>query len=229
MLEPKDRLRRVNEEKMISRLIPDGPPFAMYDIGVGCYNEFRTLKEVWPSMELFGCEPHPEEFKAVRPLFDGNLLDVALGSADRLPSTSGCWMTLSDVGQGGSSFRKDMSGRKFPVIVWTLDEFDRWAGEPNRILLWLDVEDAELEVLQSGPELLKSGRVHWLNVETRDVAGHPGAPCTKDINDHLAKFGYVPVHRYNVNGAYPEAPGDVVYFKQGVKPLLPCNGGVQLP
>lgn len=56
------RERRVPEELEIYRLIPAGrEPAALYDVGVGCYNEFRTLKIVWPNLNVYGCEPNPAE------------------------------------------------------------------------------------------------------------------------------------------------------------------------
>jgi hypothetical protein len=84
-------------------------------------------------------------------------------------------------------------------------------------LLWADVEGHELEVLRGGKELLASGRVHWLNLETRgymDKTLYPNYPTTADIDVYLKAYGYKNVYRYGVQGSYPEAPGDCIYVKE---------------
>ncbi len=75
----------------------------------------------------------------------------------------------------------------------------------------MDVEGSELAALQGGQALLSSGRVRWINLESRDVAPIPGHPTTAEIDALLASHGYDKVLRYNVHGDYPEAPGDNVY------------------
>lgn len=220
------RDRRIPEELMISRLVPDGPPLAMYDLGVGCFSEWRTLKIMWPSMQLFGCEPNLETYNELLPMFGGKLSLLAISDENGFAD-----LALTSAAEGGSTLKPGMGkGRQLEwVLTMTLDRYDALCGSPDRILLWMDIEGSELDAIRGGGKLLSSGRVHWLNVETRDADGREGHPTTADINAALAVHGYVPVHRYNVQGAYPEAPGDMIYFKQGVVPLLPCNGGVQLP
>lgn len=210
------RYRRVPEEALIAQFIPNGAPTALYDIGVGPRSEFLTLKLIYPDLEVFGCEPHAEEVEELKSIFPGRLVQCAIGSNSGLGI-----LYKSKLGLGGSSLK---SGRgvtdEAPVDIWTLDDFDAWAGRKDRILLWMDIEDGELDALQSGHNLLRSGRVEWLNIETRDVPGHEGSPSTKDIVDFLHPYGYVPIERYNVQGPYPEAPGDVIFFKVGVVPLI---------
>lgn len=212
------RERRIPEELMVYKLIPNGPPLAMYDLGVGCFYEFRTLKIVWPEMQLFGCEPCPEEYLNVQPIFDGKLAPVAIGKVSGKQK-----LFLTPAAQGGSTLFGSHEHRDtVDVDVWTLDQFDEWAGKPNKILLWMDIEGSELDALKSGVELLNSGRIEWLNIETRDSVSGPviDHPTTQQVSNFLSDYGYVRVHRYNVQGAYPEAAGDTIYFKRGVKPLL---------
>lgn len=223
------RLRRIPEEWFISALIADGPPLAMYDIGVGCFNEFRTLKRVWPAMKLYGCEPCPEAWQELLPIFDGQLLQVAIGKEDgkRILHMTPAYM-------GGSTLYPDPNDSVRPQVevdTWTLDRFDRWAGEPDKILLWMDIEGAELEAVAGGARLLSSGRVKWINTETR-TAPFAGHPTTAQMNEALGKHGFYPVHRYNQQGAYPEAAGDVIYFhRSAAGPLeigTPYNGGAHV-
>lgn len=224
----KCRYHRRDAEEMIAKLMPDGPPLAMYDLGIGPYAEFETLKAIWPGMALFGCEPDPYEYGQVKGMFcrlGGVIADVAVGLETGRRDFNVC-----KPGLGGGSLHWIGGNRQETISVetWSLDLFDRWAGQPDRILLWADIEGAELEALQGGKELLGSGRVWWLNVETRHVAKEGLPCCTKDVTDLLDSYGYAAVHRYNVHGSYPEAAGDMVYFRKGVQPLIPASCGQPL-
>ena len=218
------REHRIPEERMITRLIPNGPPQALYDIGVGCYYEFRTLKIIYPELRVFGVEPDPEEYADLLPIFGGTLFNCALGWEHG-------WRNFEATGKGkgGGSFYRAHDSRftTINVEVRTLDDFDSTVGgyQYDKILLWLDVEDSELDVLEGGKNLLRSGRVEWMNIETRHQ-NEPGMPTTAKVSAFLADYGYRPVHRYNVNGEYPEAAGDTVYFKNGVEPLIPAEKGM---
>ena len=233
MSKVKDRYRRRSQEQLISLLIPDGPPSAMYDLGVGPYAEFQTLKEIWPDMQVFACEPDPYEFLQALPLVEaigGKLVRVAIVGRDK--SGLDVDFHTCDPGQGGGSLHDlGSNGRGIiRTLGWSLDDFDIWAiSQSNiihdRILLWADIEGSELEMLRGGQELLRSGRVHWINLETRDHDDRPNRPTTLDITKFLHDFGYDPVHRYGVQGDYPEAPGDTIYFRRGVVPLLPPSSG----
>lgn len=85
---------RTSAENMIRAYII-GSPNAMYDIGVGIYSEWETLKNAYPSMEVFGCEPCPEEYAVLKPIFNGKLLQV--GVAETAGKRQ---LHVSDVGTG---------------------------------------------------------------------------------------------------------------------------------
>lgn len=118
-------------------------------------------------------------------------------------------------GEGRSSFHFPPEGQTVEEVeVWTLDRFDAFAGRRGNVLLWMDTEGAELEAIAGGSALLGSGRVRWINVETRD-APVPGHPTTREVSAALGAYGYRHVRRYNVQGDYPEVPGDTIYFASG--------------
>lgn len=55
----------------------------MYDIGVGPKSEWRTLGQKYPAMKVFGCEPHPGQYKKLLTSnFPGPLANVAIGMSD---------------------------------------------------------------------------------------------------------------------------------------------------
>ncbi len=225
------RERRIPEEMMIARMMPkDDKPLAFYNMGAGCFYEWRTLKIVWPWLKVFGCEPCPDAYKELVPLYTGVLLNIAVGAE---AGKQDLYLTHQD--QAGSTLKpapSELSRAKVTVDVWTLDQFDEWAGKPKDVLLWMDIEGSELDALRGGTRLLESGRVRWINLETRDKCPDDclkGHPTTAQINAFLVQYDFVPVHRYNVQGDYPEAAGDMIYFKRGSVPVLACNWGVLDP
>jgi hypothetical protein len=96
------------------------------------------------------------------------------------------------------------------VKVWTLDRFDEQMGQPERILLWIDIEGNELAAFRSGPRLLASGRVRWINLEER-CAGHRPAEgwCDpRELDSFLTLNGYKRVAEYNRHATHQ----DVIYI-----------------
>lgn len=189
------------------------PPTAMYDIGVGIYSEWLTLKSLYRNMNVYGCEPHPDEYKELLPIFNGQLKNVAISSENGEAD-----IYLTPLGKGGSRMSVErQTDRPIKIETWTLDKFDEWANKEERILLWMDIEGHELIALKSGIKLLESRRVKWLNLETRNNMDEDWKeyPLTKDINKFLANYGYRNVYRYNVQGTYREAPGDCIYVLEG--------------
>jgi len=200
-------------ESIISRYVPAGTsPQALYDIGVGSKTEWQTLGSIYPGMCIFGCEPDPVQFQ--RLLAQGlNIKPVAIGT-DR----SAVLHIPSDRMSSSLFSLEKLYGNPTvelkTVEMQTLDEFDDWAGKPHDILLWLDIEGSELDALRSGPNLLRSGRVKWLNLEERCVDARApyrdwpsGWSHPHDLTALLNSYGYQRVLEYNYHGTHQ----DVIY------------------
>lgn len=197
--------RQEKFEAVICRFIR-GNPDAMYDIGVGPKSEWRTLGKKYPRMRIFGCEPHPLTREAVLAAgFPGPLANVAIGENEGTA-------TLYDVGptmMQSTLFPRAGITRQFEVTVQSLDRFDMNAGQPDRILLWMDIEGSELSALRSGRRLLASGRVRWINLEERRKGNRPiDGWCTpKELRQFLADLGFKHVLDYNRHPTHQ----DVIY------------------
>ena len=141
-----------------------GTPGALYDIGVGPKSEWRKLALAYPRMRVCGCEPHPAQHEALRKAkFPGPLVKAAIGEQEGVATLH---VPTHDL-KCCSLLAVPYANTTCEVEVWTLDRFDRQMGCPDRILLWLDVEGSELSALRSGPRLLASGRIRWINLEER--------------------------------------------------------------
>jgi len=191
------------QEAFISRLI-HGAPTTMYNIGVGPKSEYLTLKTIYPNMNIFGCEPLASEYKGLRKRFNGKLHEVAIGEKTGKAEIS----YHRDAMMGASILRPvEAADCTKTVKVITLDEFDELCGKPDRILLWADIEGMELSMLKSGPKLLDSGRVRWINLEEHiDDTGD-----RENIQYLLEKFAFRRIMTYNKHQKH----NDVVYVHNG--------------
>jgi len=88
--------------------------------------------------------------------------------------------------------------KRYMVEGMTLDMLDQETGYSDRILLWMDIEGYELEALRTGPQLLSSGRIRWINLEVRSRWNFKKDACTEsEIDEFLAGYGYRKVITYN--------------------------------
>lgn len=159
-------------------------------------DEAQTAKRLWPAIEVIAFEPveRMREWQA-RHGFLGRMIPRAL------------WHEETEVemwgidGPTGSSVLPLPNGARLPdrVRTTTLDIAERQFGPFEDALLWLDIEGAELEALQGGRELLASGRVLLINVETCDR--ELGARAA--IGELLKGCGYHCAERWNsASGAH---------------------------
>lgn len=199
-------ITQTKHERTIAKFInPSSPPQTLYDIGVGPKTEWKTLAAVYPGMRIFGCEPNPAMYAKLTPVFPGPLAQVAISSREGEVDLH----CSPDDPKIATLFDARYAPQVVKVKAWTLDRFDKQMGEQERIILWMDIEGSELDALQSGKELLASGRVRWINLEER----RPGVPtvqgwCTgAEIKEFLSSVGYERVCDYNRHSTHQ----DVIY------------------
>lgn len=183
-------------------LLRSRPPKSFYDIGVGEGDEYKLVKEQFPELSLFGCEPYKSE--RIKD-FNGQLYPFGISPNEEE------YLSVSKVGteNGSISCHDDPDCRNVDrVKCITLDDFDRLCGEPDEIFLWMDIEGFELQAILSGTRLLSSGRVSWINLETRDK---PLADWChrRQLDEVLLPLGFEAVLTYNPLGVHY----DILYQK----------------
>lgn len=179
-------------ERTITEFIPaEKPPRTMYNLGVGNLpkNEASTLKAVYPEMAIYGCEPNLETCRK-RTDYPGQLISAAIRNYSGV-----CQLHLHGNPDMASVFPRCSLSVKTPCL--TLDCFDSMWGHPEDVLLWMDIEGAELEAIEGGGELLRSGRVKWINVELRSTLIAMGEAGENQVEEALQNLGYVLVKKYN--------------------------------
>lgn len=182
-------------ELYITRFI-NAAPIALYDIGVGPKTEWKHLGEHYPEMRLYGIEANPDMcVRIVEAGFSGVLLNKAV--FDRPGSLE--LKVYRDDGLDASllSIDKRPVSKIHLIDCITLDEADTLFGCQQNILLWMDIEGAELSALKSAPNLMKSKRVNWINLEVRENPPWVGGCTASEINAFLVDHGYRKVVEYN--------------------------------
>lgn len=197
--------KQATQEAFIMRYIK-GTPGALYDIGVGPKSEYLTLGEAYPEMRLCGCEPllrlYGEDFRLK---FNGTLLSVAISDEPgEVP------MYYKEENLLNASMLNTNSPKKLMAPAITLDAFDEYNKKPDRILLWADIEGMEYRMLKSGPEILESGRVKWINLEEHSE----NTKQNQKIDALLASFGYKRACEYNKHPRHH----DVIYVHESENP-----------
>lgn len=204
--------QRKNEQYIVRFMTT--PPSALYDIGVGPKTEWLVFRDLFPDLALCGVEANPEMARSIRDNgWSGKLLENAVYSSRGTMKFN----TYMESGLDGSllDIPKRPISSTFTVEAITLDDADREFGKLDNIVLWMDIEGAELTALQSGPELMASRRVKWINLEVRDNPPWVGGCSAGEVDEHLRGMGYVKVADYNhihTTGHY-----DTIYRHESVE------------
>jgi FkbM family methyltransferase len=199
-------------ELFITKYIKNEPG-ALYDIGVGPKSEWKVLGDFYKNMSIFGVEANPDMCKEIlNSGFNGVLLNKAVSPH---PGHIELRLYRSD-GLDASMLQIDGRpvSKKYSIPTITLDEADSIFGFKDNVILWMDIEGAELMALQSGDNLLKSGRVKWINLEVRENPPWNGGCKASEIDVHLTELGYEKATEYNKHphvGHY-----DVIYVKSEI-------------
>lgn len=151
-------------DELIEKLLSQGDDGIFIDVGVNIGQTLLKLRSVCPEIEYFGFEPNPaccyyvEQLVKVNRLARVSVFPVAIGNA---PDIVSLYIHDSDDTSGSSgSLLKDFKARSiylqkniavFPLIFF----YERFLSRQVRFLK-IDVEGAELEVLNGSMELIKS-------------------------------------------------------------------------
>ena len=182
-------------ELYITRFIETSPT-ALYDIGVGPKTEWKYLGEHYPEMDVYGVEANPDMCtRIIESGFRGVLLNKAVFDRPGFLELK----VYRDDGLDASllSIDKRRVSKRHNIECITLDEVDRLFGYKSGILLWMDIEGAELSALKSAPNLMSSKRVSWINLEVRENPPWADGCTASDIDTFLLGHGYKKIVEYN--------------------------------
>ena len=195
-------------------------------------NEAQYVKDKYPGVKCFGVEPHEgshlkqlsgRDLEGTELPFPGELVGCALWSHDdtNINNPSGALNFGSP--RGGNPLRSslqactpenppDAGGEKIEyeytkVRARTLDSLSAEYGPFNNVVLWLDIEYAELEALKGASKLLD--RTLVVNVETFSHLN------LSKINDLLTAKGFYLYRLWNAGQTPGKDAQDYVYVRAG--------------
>lgn len=166
----------------------DIAPDAFINIGVGNANtEAKLVKSYWPDIHILGIEPNVSRFKRIKKGFPGKLLNIAVSDKREKLKLFG-----KDFDQPSSVFPMYNGNNSYTVAARPLDDIiDEHCPSSNKILVWADIDGAELLMLQGCPRHIKNGRIIAFYLE---VWGRPPKKIVdgswvleKQIDEYLFK------------------------------------------
>jgi len=232
--------RFLGSEKFASVLTTHGP-IQCIDIGArGAPKD--DLLNLAPAVELYGFEPDKGECERLNSLHSSGAslpyrkivyFPVAIGQKSEkrtlfIMKHKGASSLLSPIADIGSQFSRNdyvTIESTCEIATMPLDEFLAANLLSNVVHAKIDVEGAELEVLQSATRLLSSTLLS-LRLEVSFLSTRIGQPCYGDIEAHLRRYHFVPMDflelhywrrmtkknpRKRAKGALPYSKGQVVH------------------
>ncbi len=175
-------------------------PSLLLDCGVGYGHEAHHFRKRWPDMWIIGLEPALETFKRMGPTYPGTLIRAGAWSKSGLLWLHDCHTEM------GASFvhnhsRKEENSQQ--VVVKALDDLlihDTPLGHCMEVLkdivLWADVEGAELDVLKGATQLLNRRAIRLMNLEVHD------GEVEREVDEVCQLWGFEKILSYAGNGSH---------------------------
>src|SRR5262245_10603708 len=154
--------------------------------------EAAWAKATWPGVHILGLEPCAARYQDCLPSFPGRLLQVAAWDED----TPGLPFYVSEPHNLWGVFAPPEVSVTEVVAGRSLDSLDREYGPFDGVVIWADIEGAELRMLQGAEGLLRSRRVLALNLEVRPVPFAPGWCVEEEVDAFLGRFGFARARDY---------------------------------
>ena len=178
------------EEEAYRRLGQKGfLPASIIDVGAYEGNWTRTARRVFPGATVLMVEPQrakaPYLDRVCRELKGTTYVHALLGRK------SGSLVEFYEMETGSSYFaeRSDAPRRTVRLETTTLDELAGALSTP--IFLKIDVQGAELEVLEGGQETL--ARCELVQLEVALLPYNEGAPTMLEVLTYMAERDFVPL------------------------------------
>lgn len=154
--------------RYIKRKLSDVPKPALFDVGANAGNYTKLLAHIFANADIYGFEPSPETFRALRERCPLPVKTFNLGFGDRREST--LLYTSKNNKTIASVYKRNLSGKHVldeteEIKIDTIDGFCGQNGVTQIDLLKLDVEGHELKCLRGAERMLSENRVRFIQFE----------------------------------------------------------------
>ncbi len=162
----------------------------VYQIGIGQRpEEIDVMKEMWPNVEFIGCEPNPQIVETIKPIYLGEIHEVALSN---YIGTSILYAKKRHK-DGSSLFPHIMEHdhdryMEYEVEVTTIDTLFPNGCKDKHVLLWMDCEGSELSAIKGGLNFIKD--VEFINIEMTAKPPGTGWGDAVEVHKLLRSLGF---------------------------------------
>lgn len=183
----------------------------VFDCGASVGRTAQLYRSLFPEAKIYCFEPAPDAFRQLAARFTGDpqvvLEQSAVGAA---PSTAVFYLNalrstssmLPRPREGRRYYPKDGATTKtIDVPVLALDDFARSRSLSAIDLLKIDVQGAELHVLEGAEQLLTEHAVSVIYVEVAFVRHYDDAPLFHHVAAYLEARGYSVFSLYDIQRA----------------------------
>jgi len=181
-------------------------------LDVGAYVGKVTMiyRDMFPGASIYCLEPFPDSFKELSRLADGKFIrpyQIALcdtvGRANLQIDTDQSCNSLFPRPTAGAKYYPGSSQNvgQVEIEVQTLDAFCDKEGIAEIDILKLDVEGAELKVLNGASKRLRDKHIRLIYIEVMFVPHYGGGCLFHEVSDFLSHQGYTLFNLYDLKRA----------------------------
>lgn len=182
----------------------------IFDVGAYIGRTSKMYRRIFPNATIYSFEPFPDSFEKLRKLAaTGLITPYQLAFSDRSGRTK---LYVSSDPSCNSFFPRPKSGTKYypdkarntsqiQVETISIDGFCSEKNIPAIDILKLDVEGAEIKVLNGAAAKLAKQSVELIYTEVMFVAHYDGGCIFHELSSFLSRHGYTLFNIYNLKCA----------------------------
>jgi len=192
------------------RLFDKATSLVIFDVGAYVGDITRTYRNIFPEATIYCFEPFPDSFKKLSRLTDGKFVkcyQLALCEVNgraklQVDSDPSCNSLFSRPKSGARYYsNKAQNIGQIEVETKTLDTFCNRENISEIDILKLDVEGAEIKVLQGASEKLGKKHIGLIYTEVMFVPHYECGCLFYEVSGFLFQYGYTLFNLYNLKRA----------------------------
>jgi FkbM family methyltransferase len=182
----------------------------IFDIGAYVGNVTAAYRKIFPQAKIYCFEPFPDSFKELNRLAEGDSVKpYQIAFSDRKAKTD---LLINTDRTCNSMFERPVTGAKYyskksqntgriEVQTQTIDAFCQKENIEDIDILKLDVEGAELKVLNGAAGKLADKRIKLIFAEVMFVPHYKDGCLFHEVADFLGHYHYTLLNLYNLKTA----------------------------
>lgn len=212
----------------------DSKQLIIFDVGAYVGDITAAYRDIFPQATIYCFEPFPDSFKKLSRLADGKSIKCyqrALceinGKAKLQVNSDPSCNSLSPRPKTGARYysNKAQNIGQVEVETQTLDTFCSRENISEIDILKLDVEGAEIKVLQGASGKLGKKQIKLIYTEIVFVPHYEGGCLFCEVSDLLDKYGYTLFNLYNLKRARNGQLrwGNAIFAGPEIRALIEAN------